>query len=307
MSILSDFEDSVSRAIEGVFAGVFRSRVQPAELAKALGKEMDRGRAVGVGKVYAPNLYTVVISPDDESRLGSFVDTLAAELATYLTGYAREKGYALDGRPVVRFAVHDSLKLGRFEAIGELVSAEELAEAADEAGFYVPESGSERASEAAGIPSAAVPADAPGAGAAASAAAGAALGAAAASLGPAAHPVPRPGPGVTLPPSAVPREQRVTIRALATVTVTGIEHDVVLQGDRVVVGRMSSCDIVLPDVNVSREHAAFVRDDDGWAIQDLHSTNGTYVNGSPTSRAHLRDGDTVGVGVTQLVYHGPQG
>lgn len=296
MSILSDFEDSVSRAVEGVFAGVFRSRVQPAELAKALGKEMDRGRQVGVEKVYAPNLYTIVISADDEERLGSFVDTLAAELATYLTGYAREKGYALDGRPVVRFVVHDSLKLGRFEAIGELVSAKELAEAADEAGFYVPDE--EHA-----------PSRAPG---------GAALGAAprippsaVPEIVPASPDTPaaaRPGPGVTLPPSAaMAREQRVTIRALATVTVSGIEHDVVLQGGRVVVGRLSSCDIVLPDVNASREHAAFVSEGDGWAVEDLHSTNGTLVNGAAVTRMRLRDGDVVGIGVTELVYHEPRG
>ena len=314
MSILSDFEDSVSRAVEGVFAGVFRSRVQPAELAKALGKEMDRGRQVGVEKVYAPNLYTIVLSPEDEDRLGSFVDTLAAELATYLTGYAREKGYALDGRPVVRFVVHDSLKLGRFEAVGELVSAEELAEAADEAGFYVPEAG-----PAGG-------AGAPGAARAAGVASGATVGSAnavaagadassprlAASAIPEVAPTPatpRPGPGVTLPPSAaMPREQRMTIRALATVTVSGIEHDVVLQGGRVVVGRLSSCDIVLPDVNVSREHAAFVSEGDGWAIEDLKSTNGTLVNGVPLGQmTRLRDGDVIGVGVTELVYHEPRG
>ena len=63
MSVLSDFEDSVSRAVEGMFAGVFRSPVQPAELAKALARAMDRNRRVGVGKVYAPNVYTVLLSP----------------------------------------------------------------------------------------------------------------------------------------------------------------------------------------------------------------------------------------------------
>ena len=100
----------------------------------------------------------------------------------------------------------------------------------------------------------------------------------------------------------------MTIRALATVTVSGIEHDVVLQGGRVVVGRLSSCDIVLPDVNVSREHAAFVSEGDGWAIEDLKSTNGTLVNGVPLRQmTRLRDGDVIGVGVTELVYHEPRG
>lgn len=298
MSILSDFEDSVSRAVEGVFAGVFRSRVQPAELAKALGKEMDRGRVVGIEKVYAPNLYTVVISPDDESRLGSFTDTLSAELATYLTGYAREKGYSLDGRPVVRFVVHDSLKLGRFEAIGELVSAADLAEAAEEAGFFVPEEAPKPAPSSAVAP--------PTVGAGAGSAAASAVAAAVPPV-PAVEAAPRPGPGVTVPPSAMPRPERMTIRALSTLTVSGIEHDVVLQGGRIVIGRLATCDIALPDVNVSREHAALAPEGDGWVVEDLNSTNGTFVNGERISRLRLRDGDVIGVGVTELAYHEPRG
>ena len=47
MSILSDFEDRVASAVEGLFAGAFRSPVQPAELAKALAKAMDDERMVG--------------------------------------------------------------------------------------------------------------------------------------------------------------------------------------------------------------------------------------------------------------------
>ncbi len=128
MSLLSDFEDRVGRAVEGGFARVFRSPVQPAELAKALAKEVERGRKVGVGKVYAPTLYNVLLSPEDDSSLGGFADTLAGELETYLVGYARERSYVLAARPFVRFIVDPDLKLGRFDVIGELLSAEELAE-----------------------------------------------------------------------------------------------------------------------------------------------------------------------------------
>jgi hypothetical protein len=95
MSILSDFEDRVSRAVEGVFAGVFRSPVQPAEVARACAKEMDRRRKLGVGKVYAPTLYSVLLSPDDADQLGGFADTLAGELETYLIGHARRRDYDL--------------------------------------------------------------------------------------------------------------------------------------------------------------------------------------------------------------------
>jgi hypothetical protein len=319
VSILSDFEDSVSRAVEGVFAGVFRSRVQPAEMAKALGKEMDRRRVVGIGKIYAPNLFTIVISPADEQRLGSFTETLAAELATYLVGYAREKGYSLEQRPFVRFRVHDALKLGRFEVLAELVSASELAEAAEEAGFYVPPE-DERppriqadSGPGSGRPSAPMPLTG----------------------------ARRLGPGVTLPPSALPiptpgssgdvagagvagvagagagvigavagassaGSKQQTIRALSTITVTGVDHDVVLNGERVIVGRASTADIRLGDSNVSREHAALEREDSGWSVRDLGSTNGTFVNGEPVQHRRLRNGDVIVVGVSELVYHEPR-
>ncbi len=105
MSILSDFEDRVGGAVEGMFAGVFRSPVQPAELARACGKEMDRSRKLGVGKVYAPTMYSVLLSPADGDALGGFADTLAGELETYLLGYARQKRYELTTRPHVRFLV----------------------------------------------------------------------------------------------------------------------------------------------------------------------------------------------------------
>lgn len=134
MSILSDFEDRVAGAVEGLFAGVFRAPVQPAELARAAGREMDRRKKLGVGKVYAPTMYSVLLSPADADQLGGFADTLAGELETYLTGYAREKEYELTTRPRVRFLVDDDLRLGRFDVIGELLSVEEIeAELGEEA------------------------------------------------------------------------------------------------------------------------------------------------------------------------------
>ena len=127
MSILSDFEDRVGNVVEGGFARVFRSPVQPAELARKLAREMDRRKVVGVGKVYAPTLYNVLLSPSDDAQLGGFAETLAGELETYLVSDARERSYALATRPVVRFIVDDDLKLGRFDVIGELLSPEEMA------------------------------------------------------------------------------------------------------------------------------------------------------------------------------------
>ena len=65
---------------------------------------------------------------------------------------------------------------------------------------------------------------------------------------------------------------------------------------RVVVGRHSSCDVVLHAAGVSRRHAAFDREDDGWWVTDLGSTNGTRVGGRDVRRAEVRPGDTCWLG-----------
>jgi hypothetical protein len=282
VSLLSDFEDRIGRAVEGGFARVFRSPVQPAELAKAVAKEVERGRKVGVGKVYAPTLYNILLSPQDDENLGGFADTLAGELETYLVGYARERSYVLATRPVVRFIVDDELKLGRFDVIGELLSPEELAE---ELGDDLYDDDDEYAAPLA-----------PGAGAAGT-------GAAVAGGHKASIPVIRPG--LLFDAEAEDSDSSgAPAPGIATITVVGVDHDVVLRGDRMVVGRLASCDICLQDRNTSRQHAAFVRDEDGWLVEDLGSTNGTLVNSKRVGRQQLCDGDVVIVGITQLIYHG---
>ncbi len=120
MGILSDFEDRIGGAIEGVFAGAFRSPVQPVEIARALARAADDGRSLGVATVYAPTSYTVALSHEDSENLGAFRATLAGELATYVADHARESGYHLHGKPRVEFTVHDDLRLGRFRVSATL-------------------------------------------------------------------------------------------------------------------------------------------------------------------------------------------
>jgi hypothetical protein len=76
----------------------------------------------------------------------------------------------------------------------------------------------------------------------------------------------------------------------------------VLSGNRVVVGRSREADVVIQDANVSRRHAELRREDGGWQIVDLGSTNGIKVNGRRVTNAPLRPGDQVTIGVTDLTF-----
>ncbi|MEA2452665.1 MAG: hypothetical protein QOG04_1375 [Actinomycetota bacterium] len=68
----------------------------------------------------------------------------------------------------------------------------------------------------------------------------------------------------------------------------------------VVIGRMSSCDVVLADSNVSRRHAELRREGDDWVIEDLGSTNGTLVDGKLAQQHSLQGGETLGFGTSAL-------
>jgi pSer/pThr/pTyr-binding forkhead associated (FHA) protein len=64
----------------------------------------------------------------------------------------------------------------------------------------------------------------------------------------------------------------------------------------VLIGRSSSCDVVLGDRTVSRRHVLLRRNAEGWAVIDLDSTNGTWVNGRPVTRGLARAGDAISFG-----------
>ena len=78
--------------------------------------------------------------------------------------------------------------------------------------------------------------------------------------------------------------------------------DVPLQRDRMTIGRRADNDICLPNLAVSGEHAAVVTILADSFLEDLGSTNGTLVNGTPISKHFLRDGDQIDVGRHMLVY-----
>ncbi len=71
---------------------------------------------------------------------------------------------------------------------------------------------------------------------------------------------------------------------------------------RVVVGRSPDNELYIKSKFVSRHHAQFVTDDDGCTVQDLNSTNGVFVDEEPVKSRLLQDGDTVSLGIHEVIY-----
>ena len=67
------------------------------------------------------------------------------------------------------------------------------------------------------------------------------------------------------------------------------------------VGKLSTSNLRLDDVNVSRKHAVIEQRENGeWRVTDLGSTNGTFVNGERVVQAVLTDGDRIGLGESEI-------
>jgi pSer/pThr/pTyr-binding forkhead associated (FHA) protein len=76
-----------------------------------------------------------------------------------------------------------------------------------------------------------------------------------------------------------------------------------LDADEISSGRHPHSDIFLDDVTVSRRHALFVKEGDRYAVRDVGSLNGTYVNRHLVEHAVLTPGDEVQIGKFRLVYY----
>jgi chromosome segregation ATPase len=80
---------------------------------------------------------------------------------------------------------------------------------------------------------------------------------------------------------------------------TGIVH---LLGRRTTMGRTPDNDVRIDAEFISRHHAVALRAGAKTVIEDLNSTNGTYVNGQRINRRTLKDGDLVTLGKTEFRY-----
>ena len=75
-----------------------------------------------------------------------------------------------------------------------------------------------------------------------------------------------------------------------------VSHAFELRLPRLHIGRHAHNTIVLPDAHVSGVHAVLQRTDSGWWIEDLGSTNGTWINGRRVNTSILLPDDVLRIG-----------
>ena len=88
----------------------------------------------------------------------------------------------------------------------------------------------------------------------------------------------------------------------ARAVLRGRQGDYTLSEAVTVIGRSRRCGIVLTDPNVSRQHAEIRRQDDGFMLLDLGSTNGTRLNRRDVKQVVLQHGDRIELGTTELLF-----
>jgi len=124
VTVLRNIEQKIEALFEGVFGRAFRTNVQPVELARKLAKEMDDHRMVSVSRVYAPNEYSVYLSPGDREQFASYEESLMSELQEYLAEHARRESYVLLSSPKVLLNTDSDLEVGEFGIATRMVQPE---------------------------------------------------------------------------------------------------------------------------------------------------------------------------------------
>ena len=99
-----------------------------------------------------------------------------------------------------------------------------------------------------------------------------------------------------------PRDDDAFRPRLIVVSGLMLGFQIELGSTMIIVGRASECSLSLPHPSVSRQHCRIWRQGDHYVIEDMGSTNQTYLNGKPITRAQLQDGDQIGVGSNAIKY-----
>jgi len=79
--------------------------------------------------------------------------------------------------------------------------------------------------------------------------------------------------------------------------------EIVLNRPQITIGRSPDNDLVLNSSEVSGHHARIIQGGESWIIEDLRSTNGTFLHGWKMIQHKFKHADTIAIGKYQLLYH----
>ncbi|MER6188986.1 MULTISPECIES: FhaA domain-containing protein [Streptomyces] len=284
MGVMKRFEQRLEGLVNGTFAKVFKSEVQPVEIAGALQRECDNNATIwNRERTVVPNDFIVELSTPDYERLSPYSGQLGDELSGLVRDYAKQQRYTFMGPIKVHLEKADDLDTGLYRVRSRtLASSSSQQDQFDQPQRPAPGRPAPQAPGGYGYPPAAAPpmpaAPPPGGGRPSA---------------PASDRRPPAGPGA-LPDAQVRR----------WIEINGTRHQI--SRPTLVMGRSTDADVRIDDPGVSRRHCE-IRTGTPSTIQDLGSTNGIVVDGQHTTRATLRDGSRIVVGSTTIVYRQAEG
>ncbi|MBL1109559.1 FHA domain-containing protein [Streptomyces sp. 5-8] len=288
MGVLKKFEQRLEGLVNGTFAKVFKSEVQPVEIAGALQRECDNNATIwNRDRTVVPNDFIVELSAPDFERLSPYSGQLGDELAGMVRDYAKQQRYTFMGPIKVNLEKADDLDTGLYRVRSRTLASSSSQQAAPQA------------------PGAA-PAGRPGQGAPGGYGYPPAAPAGAPPMPSSPPPGARPG-GYGYPQPATQRPAAAPMSGARTrywIEINGTRHQI--SRPTLVMGRSTDADVRIDDPGVSRRHCE-IRTGTPSTIQDLGSTNGIVVDGQHTTRATLRDGSRIVVGSTTVIYRQAEG
>ncbi|MFE5810699.1 DUF3662 and FHA domain-containing protein [Streptomyces sp. NBC_01232] len=289
MGVLKRFEQRLEGLVNGTFAKVFKSEVQPVEIAGALQRECDNNATIwNRERTVVPNDFIVELSAGDYDRLSPYSGQLGDELAGLVRDYAKQQRYSFMGPIKVNLEKAEDLDTGLYRVRSRTLASSTSQPQAPQGG----QQGGQAGQGGYGYP----PAEQGGYGYPPVAAPP--MPSAPPPGGPGAR---RPAPGgpVGVPPVAGPGGAR-----RHWIEINGTRHQI--SRPTLVLGRSTEADVRIDDPGVSRRHCE-IRTGTPSTIQDLGSTNGIVVDGQHTTRATLRDGSRIVVGSTTIIYRQAEG
>jgi hypothetical protein len=122
MSALARFESFMENMVEGSVARLFRSPIQPSEIAKRLERAMEAHQMISVRRIIVPNVYRAYLNPQDLAAFQPIRAEMEREMATYLEELAQERGFSMLEHPRVELAEDAGVPRRSIQVIAETSS-----------------------------------------------------------------------------------------------------------------------------------------------------------------------------------------